>query len=351
MFAAALLGAVALTLAACGGRPSPESTSGVRIGFVPKSLNQEYWVNTRHGAEAGGRAAHAKVVTLAAQSDTHIAEQIDLVENLLAQKVDALVIAPNDSDLLKPVLEKAAKRIPVVLFDSPIPGWKPQTAYVGTANKQGGVEMGKYLRRVVPQGTLAIIPGIPGSQVDTDRVDGVKEGVKGGGIKVVKEVAANFDRQQAVGAMEDILQTNPHVSAVFCANDQMALGALQTLAARQLDLEDQARRLRRCDGGDPGDPRQADVRDGRAGPLRDGPDRGRGGGAGGEARAREAQREHGQPARDAAQREGLPGEGGEEAGGVRQARHAASAPREAVSARATMRGSLSIRRSVKRRVR
>ena len=34
--------------------------------------------------------------------------------------------------------------------------------------------------------------------------------------------------------MEDILQTNPHVSAVFCANDQMALGALQTLAARHL---------------------------------------------------------------------------------------------------------------------
>jgi ribose transport system substrate-binding protein len=233
-FAAALLGAVALVLSACGGQLSPESTSGLRIGFVPKSLNQEYWVNTRHGAEAGGHAAHAKVITLAAQSDTHIAEQIDLVENLLAQKVDALVIAPNDSDLLQPVLDKAAKRIPVVLFDSPIPGWKPQTAYVGTANKQGGIEMGRFLRKVVPHGTLAIIRGIPGSQVDTDRVDGVKAGVKGGGIKVVKEVAANFDRQQAVGAMEDILQTNPKVSAVFCANDQMALGALQTLAARHL---------------------------------------------------------------------------------------------------------------------
>jgi ribose transport system substrate-binding protein len=226
--------ALGLTLSACGGQLSPGTTEGLRVGFVPKSLNQEYWVNTRHGAEAGGRAAHAKVVTLAAQSDTHIAEQIDLVENLLAQKVDALVIAPNDSDLLKPVLEKAAKQIPVVLFDSPIPGWRPQTAYVGTENKQGGIAMGRYLRKVTPKGTLAIIRGIPGSQVDIDRVDGVKEGVKGSGIKVVKEVAANFDRQQAVGAMEDILQTNPKVSAVFCANDQMALGALQTLAARHL---------------------------------------------------------------------------------------------------------------------
>jgi ribose transport system substrate-binding protein len=229
-----VVSSLGLLLAACGGQLAPDTGKGVRIGFVPKSLNQEYWVNTRHGAEAGGRVSHAKVVTLAAQSDTHIAEQIDIVENLLAQKVDALVIAPNDSDLLKPVLQKAAKRMPVVLFDSPIPGWKPQTAYVGTQNKQGGVVMGRYLKRVVRHGTLAIIRGIPGSQVDTDRVDGVKAGVRGGGIRVVKEVAANFDRQQAVGAMEDILQTNPHVSAVFCANDQMALGALQTLAARHL---------------------------------------------------------------------------------------------------------------------
>jgi ribose transport system substrate-binding protein len=231
---AALVGALAFTLAACGGQLAPDTTKGVRIGFVPKSLNQEYWVNTRHGAEAGGREARAKVVTLAAQSDTHIAEQIDIVENLLAQKVDALVIAPSDSDLLQPVLDKAAKHIPVVLFDSPMPGWKPQTAYVGTENKQGGVVMGRYLRKVIGRGTLAIIRGVPGSQVDIDRVDGVKAGVKGGGIRVVKEVAANFDRQQAVGAMEDILQTNPKVSAVFCANDQMALGALQTLSARHL---------------------------------------------------------------------------------------------------------------------
>jgi ribose transport system substrate-binding protein len=231
---AAIILALALTLSACGGQLAPDTDEGVRIGFVPKSLNQEYWVNTRHGAEAGGRAADAKVITLAAQSDTHIAEQIDIVENLLAQEVDALVIAPSDSDLLQPVLEKAAKRIPVVLFDSPMPGWKPQTAYVGTQNKKGGEVMGRYLGEVAKGGTLAIIRGVPGSQVDIDRVDGVKAGIRGSGIEVVKEVAANFDRQQAVGAMEDILQTNPQVSAVFCANDQMALGALQTLSARKL---------------------------------------------------------------------------------------------------------------------
>jgi ribose transport system substrate-binding protein len=222
-----------ILLAGCGGQLGVTTESGLRIGFVPKALNQEYWVNTRHGAEAGGAATHATILTQAGQADTQVDQQINIVQNLLAQKVDALVIAPTNSDLLKPVLETAAKKIPVVLFDSPIPGWKPQTAYVGTANKAGGERMGRYLTKVIPHGTLAIIRGIPGSQVDIDRVNGVKSGLKGSGIKVVKEVVANFDRNQAVGAMEDILQTNPRVSAVFCANDQMALGALQSLDARK----------------------------------------------------------------------------------------------------------------------
>jgi ribose transport system substrate-binding protein len=218
-------------LAGCGGQLSVTPDKGIRVGFVPKSLNQEYWVNTAHGAAAGGTKAKATVLTEAGQADTQVDEQINIVQNLLAEKVSALVIAPTDSDLLKPVLDQVAKKIPVILFDSPIPGWKPQTGFVGTPNFAGGKRMGRYLAKVLRHKSLAIIRGIPGSQVDIDRVDGVLAGIKGSGIKVVKEVAANFDREQAVGAMEDILQTNPNVGAVFCANDQMALGALQSLEA------------------------------------------------------------------------------------------------------------------------
>jgi ribose transport system substrate-binding protein len=222
---------VGSAVAGCGGQLAVTPTHGIRVGFVPKALNQEYWVNTARGAAAGGTAAGATVLTEAGQADTQVDEQINIVQNLVAEKVSAIVIAPTDSDLLKPVLDQVAKKIPVILFDSPIPGWKPQTGFVGTPNFAGGQRMGRYLAEVIPHGTLAVIRGIPGSQVDLDRVNGVLAGIKGAGIKIVKEVAANFDRNQAVGAMEDILQTNPNVSAVFCANDQMALGALQSLEA------------------------------------------------------------------------------------------------------------------------
>jgi ribose transport system substrate-binding protein len=229
----ALIG-MAIALGACGGELNPNGAKGLRIGFVPKSLNQEYWVNTRHGADVGGQSAHAKVLTQAGQDDTQILEQINIVQNLIAEKVNALVIAPDDSNLLLPILNKAARKIPVVLFDSDIAGWKHKTAYVGTQNYAGGLLMGKYLAKQIRGGTLAIITGIPGSQVGIDRVNGVVAGIKGAGIKVVKQVNGNFDREQSVGAMDDILQTNPKISAVFCANDQEALGALQSLVARNL---------------------------------------------------------------------------------------------------------------------
>jgi len=218
-----------VALAGCGGTPDE-----TRVGFVPKSLNQEYWVNTQKGAEAGAKAGGAKLLTHAAGDDTQIIEQIDIVENLMAQDVDALVIAPSDSDLLKPVLEKAAQQMPVVLFDSDIDDWKPKTAYVGTENKDGGIKAGRFIAKTLKnKGTLAIVAGIPGSQVGIDRVDGVKEGLEQAGAetRIVKEVTGQFDREQAVGAMEDILQTNPDVDAVFAANDQMALGAIQAIAA------------------------------------------------------------------------------------------------------------------------
>jgi len=228
-------------LAGCGGQlATGGGDDEVRIGFVPKSLNQEFWVNTKKGAEAGGREAGAEVVTQAAGSDLEIAEQIDIVENLLAQRIDALVIAPSSADLLKPVLERAAADIPVVLIDSDIAGWKPKTAYVGTENVVGGRKAGKYIAEQLDDGAeLAIIAGIPGSQVGIDRVDGLKQGLEenGGGVKIVKEIPGNFDREQSVGAMEDILQTNPDVDAVFCANDQMALGAIESITAR--DMTDQ----------------------------------------------------------------------------------------------------------------
>jgi ribose transport system substrate-binding protein len=85
------------------------------------------------------------------------------------------------------------------------------------------------------KGTIALITGIPGSVPGDQREAGMRKAIEGTDIRVVGEVAADFDRLKAVGAMEDLLQTHPDVDAVFATNDQMALGAIEALTTYKSD--------------------------------------------------------------------------------------------------------------------
>jgi ribose transport system substrate-binding protein len=85
------------------------------------------------------------------------------------------------------------------------------------------------------EGSIGLITGIPGSVPGDQREAGMRKGVENTDIKVVGEVAADFDRLKAVGAMEDLLQTHPNLDAVFATNDQMALGAIEALQTYQSD--------------------------------------------------------------------------------------------------------------------
>jgi ribose transport system substrate-binding protein len=235
---AALLLGTLLLLTACRGALAPESAQkqakGMKVGFVPKALNQEFWITAKAGAEdAEKQLSGVQVIVDAGTSETAIDEQIAVVEDMLTKQVDALAVAPTAPDQLQPVLERASNQVPVIIVDSDIPGWGGKISYIGTDNVKGGEVAGEYIiEQLEGSGTLALINGVPGATSGEDRITGVRNAVEGTDIEVVQEVAANFLRDQAVSAMEDILQVNPDVDAVFAANDQMALGALEVLQSR-----------------------------------------------------------------------------------------------------------------------
>ena len=212
----ALAGTI-LVATACGGQLAPSYLTGpMKVGFVPKTLDQEFWVTTEQGARAGGEGEDATVLVQAPTGELAVDEQIAIVENLLTQNIDALVIAPSDSILMKPVLTRASEEVPVVLVDTDIPGWKEKETYIGSDNIEAGLEAGHYLKkRMGGKGTIALLTGIPGSVTGDQREAGMRKAIKGTDIKVVGEIAADYDRLKAVGAMEDILQTHPDVDAVF----------------------------------------------------------------------------------------------------------------------------------------
>jgi ribose transport system substrate-binding protein len=235
---AVLLLGILLLLTACRGALAPESAQkqakGTKVGFVPKALNQEFWITARAGAEdAEKQLSGVQVLVDAGTSELAIDEQIAVVEDMLTKQVDALAVAPTAPDQLQPVLERASKQVPVIIVDSDIPGWEGKVSYIGTDNFKGGQVGGKYIvDQLKGSGTLAIINGVPGATSGEQRVAGVRDAVKDSDIEIVQEVAADFDRAKGVSAMEDILQNNPDVNAVFAANDQMALGALEVLQSR-----------------------------------------------------------------------------------------------------------------------
>ncbi len=233
-----LLLGVMLLLTACRGALAPESEQqqarGMTVGFVPKALNQEFWITSKAGAtDADEQMSDVEVLVDAGASELAIDEQIAVVEDMLTKQVDALAVAPTAPDQLKPVLERASKQVPVLLVDTDIPSWDGKTTYIGTDNFKGGQVAGEYIiDQMKGSGSLALINGVPGATSGEDRIAGVRDAVKGTDIEVVAEVAADFDRAEGVSAMEDILQNNPDVNAVFAANDQMALGALEAIKSR-----------------------------------------------------------------------------------------------------------------------
>ncbi len=227
---------------ACGGGSEGSGGSGdgsggeMTVGYVPKALDQEFWLTSKAGAEAADEQLdNARVLIDAGSTEAAIDEQIGVVEDMLTRGVDALCVAPTAPDQLRPVLTRAANEVPVLLVDTDIPNFDQKTSYIGTDNLEGGRVGGEFaVEASGGNGTAAIIEGAPGNTATDARVQGAEEAMTEGGLEIVASVSANSDRAQGVSAMADILQNNPDVNVVFSANDQMALGAQETLASRDL---------------------------------------------------------------------------------------------------------------------
>src|SRR5688500_17814259 len=113
----------ALALAGCGERPSPESKKGdgkVRTGIVAKSLGNGFFDAVHKGADEAAAARNGEIIFTGPSTPT--AEgQIETLNALIAQRVDAIAVSANDPDALVPTLQRAMQRgIKVISYDSAV---------------------------------------------------------------------------------------------------------------------------------------------------------------------------------------------------------------------------------------
>jgi ribose transport system substrate-binding protein len=207
------------------------------VGLAISTLNNPFFVDLRDGAQAAATKAGIALIVLDAQNDS--AKQASSVEDLIAKKVSAVIINPTDSDAVVPTVKKLnGAKIPVVTVDRAANGGIV-AAHIASDNVAGGRMAAAYVgKRLNGKGNVVMLEGIAGSSAARDRGKGFREGLqKFPGIKIVASQTADFDRSKGLSVMENILQAQKKIDAVFAQNDEMALGAIQAIEAAKRDKE------------------------------------------------------------------------------------------------------------------
>jgi ribose transport system permease protein len=237
------VGAVILLVGAVFFRTSvsaPEQSAELTVAFVPKALNSPFWADMEKAAEAEAAAQGVHLVALAADRETDVERQYQIIENLIQQQVDAILLAPSGSKELVPAIRKANDAgIPVLLLDTRIDQAAAESVgarvltYIGSDNFEGGVVAGRYIGEILGgTGEVAIIEGISGHETADQRRLGFLHGIEDfPSIRVVASQTANWERALSYNVAENLLQAHPDLAAIFAANDEMALGALEAVAA------------------------------------------------------------------------------------------------------------------------
>jgi ribose transport system substrate-binding protein len=161
--------------------------------------------------------------------------QAQQVEQAIAQKPDVLVVLPQDGAALTPVAQKAEKAgIPVVNIDRLFTAPDAATATILGDNYQIGILAADYIADELKcEGNVVEIQGLAGISVTTDRTKGFTDELKkkcpNGGIEIVASQPGDFNPDQGLKVMENILQSEDQIDAVYTHDDDMAQGVVQAI--------------------------------------------------------------------------------------------------------------------------
>ena len=194
--------------------------------------------------ELKAEADELGVKTVESDGQNSAPKQTADIEAAVIQGVNGIVISPLDVNALAPALETAVSNgVPVVTIDREVAGVDGITAHVGADNVKGGEAQGEWVMQTFPDGaTIVNLQGQPGASPAIDRNKGLHVALDAhkDAYKFVAEQTANFARDQGLSVTESLLAgMNEPPDVIVAANDDMALGALEAVRAR--DLQDKVK--------------------------------------------------------------------------------------------------------------
>jgi ribose transport system substrate-binding protein len=193
--------------------PAAVASSGKFI-FLPKSLNNPYWVDARKGMESAMMELGVEAEFLGPDNDD-AAAQVAIFESILATNPAGIAISPNDPASVRELIAKAvAMGIPVIAWDGPVPD-SDVFGYIGTDNVAAGRSLGEAVAEGLGgKGKVAVVIGSLSAVNLNQRLEGVKDALSAyPGIEIVATETSNESVADAQTAAETILQANPDLSA------------------------------------------------------------------------------------------------------------------------------------------
>jgi len=209
---------------------------GEKVGLIVSTLNNPFFVTLKEGAEAKAAELNLDLIVLDSQNDP--AKELANMEDLLTQDVSIILINPTDSDAVVNAIKMANKKdVPVLTLDRGANAGEIAT-HIASDNVAGGVMAGEFVAEMLGgSGKVVELEGIAGTSAARDRGAGFNKALEGKDIEVVARQVADFDRTKGLSVMENIIQAQPEIDAVFAHNDEMALGALKAVQAAGLDIK------------------------------------------------------------------------------------------------------------------
>ena len=166
-----------------------------------------------------------------------ISKQVNDIENLVSQNVDAILCIPNSGSAVAPALREATRQgIVTVPFNLPVDG-EDWTAFTGTDPEKKGFGLGKWLRAAVGDSAkIVALGGLPGNSYTASAWAGAQKAFQGSDIQVLAFRDAYWEEDRAKVVMADLIAAYPEIDGVWCDGSQVAAGAMKALLAAKRPL-------------------------------------------------------------------------------------------------------------------
>lgn len=222
------------------GTPVASQPRKPRVALIMKSLANEFFSTMADGARQH-QSEHSdeyELIVNGIKDENDAIRQVGLVNEMIASDVDAIVIAPAQSQSLVPVLRKAIDAgIVVINIDNRLDAnvlkeEGVEVPFVGPDNLAGAQMVGEHLAERLSKGDgVAILEGIRGTFNSQQRVLGFQTAMQEAGMQIVDSQSAQWEMSTANTVASSMLSEHPEIKAILAANDNMALGAIAAARA------------------------------------------------------------------------------------------------------------------------